>query len=148
MAKKNIPDDPFLQNLLAEAKAYQTQKLKEVKKIEPGPPGSMQNLQHLFVDRATTTPANSDYTWTLINSYDEFVARIEDEALPWPKVVSITNNLGAGQKTGMDCLNWLVQYCLKTKKDLPECTSHSKLVTQQQQVENLVLDYLSKRRKQ
>ena len=148
MANTTIPDDPFLQNLLSEAKAYKAQKQEEKKQVTAStaiPP----NLpaHYLAVVPPNTLSKDTTKIWTLLNSYEDFVARFESDIHPWPRVISFCSSFGPGKKTGLDCLNWLVKYCHKNKKALPECISNSTLVTHQQQVENIVLAFKPKRGK-
>lgn len=41
-----------------------------------------------------------------------------------PDYISFDHDLGC-DKSGMDCLNWLIEYCLDNNKSLPRCFSHS-----------------------
>ena len=63
----------------------------------------------LFLDDVRPAP---DDSWTIVRSYDDFVAYISRYGVP--DLISFDHDLGAG-KSGYDCAKWLMEngYCLK-----------------------------------
>lgn len=85
------------------------------------------NTDKLYLDddREYRTPPNE--TWVRIYSYNEFVSYIEANGLP--SEISFDHDLGETdgvvQKTGKDCANYLVEYCIDHNLDLPKYDCHS-----------------------
>ena len=85
------------------------------------------------------TTNNSE--WTIARSYNEFVRIIETKGLP--HIVSFDHDLAEEhyptrdtigekinyevltEKTGYHCAMWLIEYCLKNGRDIPQCCVHS-----------------------
>ena len=69
---------------------------------------------------------NIDYfnnnNWVVVKSYDEFVSQIEKNGLP--ERISFDHDLGMG-KSGMDCVKWLVEYCMDKHVPFPKYVVHS-----------------------
>lgn len=77
----------------------------------------------------------TQHEWTVVRSYDEFVACIKKNGLPF--VISFDHDLADEhylpeipvdtykEKTGLDCAKWLVEYCLDNKVGLPKYNVHS-----------------------
>ena len=75
---------------------------------------------YLDDDRIYRNP--EDDTWTRVYNYNEFVNQIKENGLP--KIISFDHDLSE-EKTGKDCANFLVDYCIDNDLDLPEYKVHS-----------------------
>jgi hypothetical protein len=67
--------------------------------------------------------------WETVRSYDKFVEYVN---LNFDDISSISldhdlglDEFGEIQKTGYDCIKWLINYCMDTGKDLPKIWCHS-----------------------
>lgn len=97
---------------------------------------------NLFLDDERTIENNYEYLvskpgfgklyrskkWITVKSYWEFKSIIEEKGLP--NRISFDHDLGerAGilSPTGLDCIKWLIEYCLDNGLDLTtECKYHS-----------------------
>jgi hypothetical protein len=78
--------------------------------------------------------------WVVVRSYDHFVKYITQHGLP--DFITFDHDLGvehyaqgaAGtaptydnykERTGFHCAQWLIEYCMDNKLDIPEYTVHS-----------------------
>ena len=82
--------------------------------------------------------------FVIVRNYDEFVSFIKKNGLP--NIISFDHDLGDldyssdahedtddygnsygifQEKTGMDCAKWLVDFCMNTRKDIPDYIIHS-----------------------
>lgn len=80
-------------------------------------------------------PTTKNLDWVVVRSYAEFVSVIEKNGLPY--LVSFDHDLATEhyskdtdpknytEKTGMDCVKFLVNYCIENKKSLPAYEVHS-----------------------
>ncbi len=87
-----------------------------------------------------------DPTWTVVRNYDEFIDAVEEFGLDTIDQISLDHDLGdtamieyynnvspnytlnyenITEKTGMDCVKWLVELCLDNNLTLPLITVHS-----------------------
>ncbi len=87
-----------------------------------------------------------DPTWKVVRNYHEFIDAIEELGLDSIDRISLDHDLGEeamteyyknvspnyrldynniNEKTGMDCVKWLIDYCLDTGHSLPHVTVHS-----------------------
>ena len=71
---------------------------------------------------------NVNFTW--VKSYDEFVEYITNNGVP--QFISFDYDLKNGRSnvegklpTGMDCANWLMEYCKENGVSIPKCYVHS-----------------------
>lgn len=71
---------------------------------------------------------NVNFTW--VKNYGAFVKEIEEKGMP--DLISFDYNLtygGANAEgkvlTGIDCANWLIQYCKENGIPMPKCYVHS-----------------------
>jgi hypothetical protein len=101
---------------------------------------------HLHDEQKTLQQASGipNESWDIVRSYDEFVGYIETYGVP--HVISFDNDLDPllevstyddmqvtgiydsnrlKQKTGVDCANWLVEYCTKIQSPIPRYYVHS-----------------------
>ena len=62
-------------------------------------------------------------TWEVVRGYDDFTRIIRNRGLPG--FISFDHDLSSKEKTGYDCAKWLIEYCQKTKKPLPNWQVHS-----------------------
>lgn len=88
----------------------------------------------------------TDSNWKLVKNYDEFVAHIKLNGLENYEVISLDHDLGDGamteyfsnvrtnytldynnieEKTGMDCVKWLIDESMRTDIPLPQIYVHS-----------------------
>jgi hypothetical protein len=86
----------------------------------------------LYLDD-TRTPSTTD--WVIVRTYEEFISYIETNGLPY--YVSFDHDLAQisykdgvesfeyYETTGYDCAKWLVDYCIRNNKSLPEFNVHS-----------------------
>jgi len=78
--------------------------------------------------------------WVTVRSYDDFVSYINEHGLP--ELISFDHNLADEhynsllnekdfdygsyrEKTGFECVKWLVDHCLNTGDKMPECLYHT-----------------------
>ena len=73
-----------------------------------------------------------------IKDYKTFCHRIIEYVLP--DVIWFDHDLG-GEKTGKDCANFLVDYCLDSSQPLPECYSQSMNSIGRENILSLVESY-------
>ena len=81
---------------------------------------------------------NVNFIW--VKNYEEFTNFILQNGLP--QFVSFDHDLGAGLKKGLDCANWLIEYCRKTGNPLPKFFVHSANPNGQREI-NAVLNNAS-----
>lgn len=92
---------------------------------------------NIFLDDERTP---SNVTWMkltdslkhyqVVRSYDEFVSAIKYTKYE-VGVISFDHDLqdfdvDGNERTGYDCLKWLVEYCVDNNKPLPTCYFHTK----------------------
>ena len=98
---------------------------------------------YLYLDDVRTPKADN---WEVVRNYDEFVAHIKLKGLSAYEVISLDHDLGEGamveyytnvkpnyeldynripEKTGMDCVRFLVAESMHTKIPLPQIYVHS-----------------------
>ena len=98
---------------------------------------------YLYLDDVRTPKADN---WEVVRNYDEFVAHIKLKGLGAYEVISLDHDLGEAamieyytnvkpnyeldynripEKTGMDCVRWLVAESMNTKIPLPTIYVHS-----------------------
>lgn len=87
-------------------------------------------------------PIYHQIKWVVVRNYDEFVTYITNAGLP--ELVSFDHDLcdehynegaktgfqqfdynNVNEKTGMECVKWLCEYCLDNQKFLPEYLIHT-----------------------
>jgi len=78
-----------------------------------------------------------DWEWRIVRNYDEFVAHINEHGLP--DFVSFDHDLADikydpltqresfeyHETHGLDCVKWLVDYCIDNDLDFPDYEVHS-----------------------
>jgi hypothetical protein len=64
---------------------------------------------------------NVSFVW--VKSYDAFVDHITNNGVP--KFISFDYNLKKGTPTGIDCVNWLLNYCKENGVSMPKSYVHS-----------------------
>jgi hypothetical protein len=64
---------------------------------------------------------NVSFVW--VKSYDAFVDHITNNGVP--KFISFDYNLKKGMPTGIDCVNWLLNYCKENGVSMPKSYVHS-----------------------
>ena len=100
-------------------------------------------MKKIYLDDVRT-PVDKD--WTVVRSYDEFIAHINLNGLENYELISLDHDLGEGamveyytnvkpnyeldynripEKTGMDCARWLVAESMNEKIPLPAIYVHS-----------------------
>lgn len=102
----------------------------------------------------TSNPYYLDRTWIVVRSYDAFVKCIKDIGMP--EIVSFDHDLADAhydpttwterfkyhEKTGKDCANWLVDYCLDNGILFPKWYVHSQNPVGSKSITSLILNYL------
>lgn len=100
-------------------------------------------MRKIYLDDVRTP---EDSTWTVVRNYNEFIDVIEEFGLDTIDQISLDHDLGDSamkeyfnnvhpnyclnydnitEKTGMDCVKWLVELCLDNNLTLPLITVHS-----------------------
>jgi hypothetical protein len=94
------------------------------------------------------------YNWDFVRNYDEFVAYITKNGIP--DVISFDHDLGSEhydaqtnirygnfkEKTGWHCANWMLNYCLDNKLELPkEIYIHSMNIVGALNIKSLFVTY-------
>ena len=101
------------------------------------------NKLYLYLDDVRIPKTDN---WEVVRNYDEFVAHIKMHGLENYEVISLDHDLGEGsmveyytnvkpnyelnynripEKTGMDCVRWLVAESMNSKIPLPTIYVHS-----------------------
>lgn len=70
--------------------------------------------------------------WYIVRNYNDFVSLIEDK-IDWlnpPKIISFDHDIASfdidgKEKTGYDCLKFLIEYCHLNNIFPPECIFHT-----------------------
>ena len=98
---------------------------------------------HGGIEDAFNYTHNLDYVnldWVIVRSYDQFVKHIELNGLP--QTISFDHDLADqhyqyllkqndvdytkyNEKTGMECVKWLCDYCIDNNKKLPKYLIHT-----------------------
>jgi len=99
--------------------------------------------------------------WQTMRNYNHFVQMVMENGLP--EVVSFDHDLAEAhyhesmyqdgkvymkyletisEKTGMDCVKWLVDYCIDHKKDFPQWYVHSMNPVGKLNMESYIENYL------
>lgn len=92
--------------------------------------------------------------WQVKRSYEEFVECVTDNGLP--EVVSFDHDLADAhynpttwtedfvyhEKTGFDCVKWLVDYCINNNLKFPEWHLHTMNPVGRKNMEAYILNYL------
>jgi DhnA family fructose-bisphosphate aldolase class Ia len=99
--------------------------------------------------------------WEIVRNYDQFVAHIKKHGLP--ELVSFDHDLAdvhyhesmyegtkvymkyvetTGEKTGSDCVKWLIEYCMDNNKPFPKYWLHTMNPAGKENMESLILTYL------
>lgn len=81
---------------------------------------------------------NVDFVW--VRNFEEFTGYILKNGLP--QFISFDHDLGAGLQKGLDCAKWLVEYCRKNNKKLPQYYVHSANPNGQREINRLLNPYL------
>ncbi len=76
----------------------------------------------LYLDDDNVYRHPPDDSWDRAYTYEEFVAYIEKNGMP--EEISFDHDLGL-DKSGKDCANWLIDYCIDNNVSLPKYTVHS-----------------------
>lgn len=85
--------------------------------------------------------------WDLVKSYEEFVEYIEKNCIP--ENVSFDNDLlephylgnYSDNKTGLDCLVYLINKCKELNRELPICFVHSFNKERREVMEKMIEEY-------
>lgn len=125
---RSKPDHPIEEILCNECGTYFNEKTNMIK---------------IYLDDIRTP---NDPTWTVVRSYNEFIDKINEVGLDSIDQISLDHDLGdtamkeyynnvspnytlnyenITEKTGMDCVKWLVDLCLDNNLTLPLMTVHS-----------------------
>lgn len=79
---------------------------------------------------------NVDIIW--VTSFQEFIDYISINGLP--DGICFDHDLGE-ELTGYDCASWLIEYCLKYKKQIPPYNIQSANVVGKQRIDSLLKDF-------
>lgn len=76
-------------------------------------------MYHLYLDDVR---GNDGHDIVICRDYNSFIETIDMRGLPLS--ISFDHDLGAA-KDGFDCAQWLINYCIKNRQNLPEWSIHS-----------------------
>jgi hypothetical protein len=96
---------------------------------------------NIYVD-SKKTPIDKD--WTVVRSYHDFILLI-NQSFDFIKIVSLDyylNDAVSPEKTGLDCVKYLIDYCDKNHKFLPRIFTHSRDITSAQEIVTSVNNHL------
>lgn len=85
---------------------------------------------------------DSDNNWVIVRNYDEFVNHVTNNGLP--EFVSFDHDLGLDanvEKTGYDCVKWLVNYCIDNNKPFPDYKVHSMNPIGKENIEKYITNF-------
>lgn len=109
----------------------------------------------------TKNPIYDEVDWVIVRSYDEFVECVTKNGLP--KIVSFDHDLADEhyapqhwwdnynewaetqnfqEKTGYDCVKWMVDYCLDNRENFPIWYLHTMNPIGAENMKVLILNYL------
>jgi len=90
------------------------------------------------------SPIGKDVDVVWVKSYDEFVDYIM-QPQPLPDGISFDHDLAdmkdTEEKTGYDCLKFLIDLCINLKIKLPVCSCHSSNPVGKERIESLINNY-------
>ena len=75
-----------------------------------------------------STPIYTENDWVIVRNFTEFVEVIYRKWMTvkeTPSLISFDHDL-AQEKTGKDCANWLVDFCIENQMNLPNWLVHSR----------------------
>ena len=132
-----------------EAKRYEALNQK-IKSNQAKVSTTNEKVTHLFLDderqpgEVDWAPIPEGVVWRIVKTVEDFIQYITEHGLP--DYVSFDHDLGKGAdgkpaKSGYDAAKWLVDYCLKNKKELPEWSAHSKSVVGRQAIEQYLFGW-------
>lgn len=88
------------------------------------------NNQFLFIDDIRNVEdiyGQTNDNWAIVRSYNEFVEYITNSGMPI--LISFDHDLAdvltPNEKTGYDCAQYLIEYCLNNNAVLPQYNVHS-----------------------
>lgn len=90
------------------------------------------------------SPIGKDVDVVWVKSYDEFTNYIM-QPNPLPDGISFDHDLAdmndTQEKTGYDCLKFLIDLCINLKLKLPICSCHSSNPVGRERIESLINSY-------
>lgn len=85
---------------------------------------------HGGMEDAYNYTQNLDYVnldWVIVRSYDKFISHIKTHGTP--QYISLDHDLAdfndGKEKTGMDCVKWLCDFCVDNNNKFPKYLIHS-----------------------
>lgn len=86
-----------------------------------------------------------EYHWVIVRSYKDFIKCIENNGMP--SIISFDHDLGDvnndnGEKTGYDCVKWLIDYCMDNKCEFPQYMFHTMNNVGKENMELLIQNYI------
>lgn len=84
-----------------------------------------------------TNPIYLDKDWIIVRSFEDFVYEVMTLDI---SLISFDHDLGT-EKTGKDCANWLVHFCLETGTELPEFLIHSRNTVGTENIKSILEHY-------
>ena len=131
-----------------EAKAQREWQARQKSNIEAADGQSINKgkADYLFIDD-TKEPSDVYWvalpnppTWRVIKTCQEFKEYLAEHGVP--KFVAFDYDLGMASKgNGVDCAKYLIEFCKKEKKPMPDWIGHSAIQTGRQVVEEVLLTY-------
>lgn len=86
---------------------------------------------------AEYTYGDGEVVW--VKNYNEFIDEIITHGLP--DKISFDHDLGEG-KSGMDCVKWLINWCMDKHEDLPEWSIHSSNPVGSENMDSMLTNYI------
>lgn len=109
----------------------------------------------------TKNPVYDELEWVIVRSYDEFTTYITVYGMPdvvsfdhdladehyapsehWRNYNEWANKQDFQEKTGYDCVKWMVDYCLDNGKSFPNWYIHTMNPAGGENMKSLILNYL------
>jgi len=87
------------------------------------------------------SPIGKDVEVIWCKTYDEFVNTILNNGLP--NAICFDHDLGE-EKSGMDCVKWLVEFCYETKNFIPSYSIQSANPVGKENIDKLLKNYIEK----
>lgn len=126
-------------------------------------------MYNLYLDDVRKPSASFDYTknkiyidlnWVVVKDFDEFVKYVNENGLP--EIVSFDHDLADEhyhkdmykgseynklydkfeEKTGYDCVKWMVDYCIDNGKKFPKWYLHTMNPAGRMNMESYIKNYL------
>lgn len=94
-----------------------------------------------MVFNLTKQPIYKELSWIIVRNYVEFISYIEIFGMPL--IISFDHDLGENEsgeiaKSGLDCVKWLIDYCLDNNIEFPAHVVHSANPVGKENIQGLI----------